>query len=92
MVQGWRAGGVDLTDVTVIRPSGTPVPGVRTMTQYPDETQRRRAEHPEVMQLSARIREIDSQINTLAGSIRNSIGTVTSERMGSLLTISIRPR
>ena len=40
MVQGWRAGGVNLTEVTVIRPSGTPVPGVRTLTEYPDETPR----------------------------------------------------
>lgn len=41
--------------------------------QYEDQTQRRRPEHPEVMQLSARIREIDGQINTIASSIRDSI-------------------
>jgi pyrroline-5-carboxylate reductase len=38
MVEGWRAGGVDMSAVTVIRPSGTPVEGVRTITTYPDET------------------------------------------------------
>ncbi len=37
MVDGWRAGGVDFSGVTVIRPSGTPVEGVRTVTDYPDE-------------------------------------------------------
>ena len=35
MVQGWRAAGVDFSNVTVIRPSGTPVEGVRTVTDYP---------------------------------------------------------
>ena len=36
MVEGWRAAGIDLAGVTVIRPSGTPVAGVRTVTTYPD--------------------------------------------------------
>lgn len=40
MVEGWRAGGVDLSGVTVIRPSGTAVEGVRTVTGYPDEQPR----------------------------------------------------
>ena len=40
MVEGWRAGGIDLSAVTVIRPSGTPVDGVRTLTSYPDESPR----------------------------------------------------
>ncbi|HXG81093.1 MAG TPA: pyrroline-5-carboxylate reductase dimerization domain-containing protein [Sphingomicrobium sp.] len=40
MVEGWRAGDVDLSGVTVIRPSGTPVEGVRTVTDYPDEQPR----------------------------------------------------
>ena len=40
MVEGWRAGGVDFSGVTVIRPSGTPVEGVRTVTDYPDERPR----------------------------------------------------
>ena len=40
MVEGWRAGGVDFTGVTVIRPSGTPVDGIRTLIDYPDEKPR----------------------------------------------------
>lgn len=40
MVDGWRTVGVDLSCVTVIRPSGTPVAGVRTVTDYPDEAPR----------------------------------------------------
>ena len=40
MVEGWRAAGVDLANVTVIRPSGKPVEGVRTVIAYPDEAPR----------------------------------------------------
>jgi len=40
MVEGWRAGGIDLSPVTVVRPSGAPVAGVRTVTAYPDEQPR----------------------------------------------------
>jgi pyrroline-5-carboxylate reductase len=35
MVEGWRSAGVDFSGVTVIRPSGTPVENVRTVTDYP---------------------------------------------------------
>lgn len=35
MVEGWRAGKVDFSAVTVIRPSGMPVEGVGTTTHYP---------------------------------------------------------
>ena len=41
MVEGWRAANVDFSGVTVIRPSGTPVNGIKTVTVYPsDETPR----------------------------------------------------
>lgn len=40
MVDGWRAAGVDLSGVTVIRPTGTPVREVRTVTAYPAESPR----------------------------------------------------
>jgi pyrroline-5-carboxylate reductase len=40
MVEGWRAAGADFTGVTVIRPSGTPVDGIRTLIDYPDEKPR----------------------------------------------------
>jgi pyrroline-5-carboxylate reductase len=35
MVEGWRAGGADFAGVTVIRPSGTPVEGIRTLVDCP---------------------------------------------------------
>src|SRR5688572_18687139 len=40
MVEGWRSAGVDFSAVTVIRPSGTPVEAIRTLTAYPDEQPR----------------------------------------------------
>jgi pyrroline-5-carboxylate reductase len=40
MIDGWRAGGADFAGVTVIRPSGRPVEGIRTLTDYPDEQPR----------------------------------------------------
>lgn len=40
MVEGWRAAAIDFSGVTVIRPSGTPVAGVRTVTDYPAEPPR----------------------------------------------------
>ena len=36
MVAGWRAAGIDLSGVTAIRPSGTPVDGVTTVTALPE--------------------------------------------------------
>ncbi len=36
MVAGWRSAGVDLTNAVVIRPSGKPVEGVRTVTRFAD--------------------------------------------------------
>ena len=40
MVEGWRAGGADFAGVTVIRPSGRPVDGIRTVTDFPNEQPR----------------------------------------------------
>lgn len=34
IVDGWRAAGLDLSPLTVIRPSGTPVEGARTVTAF----------------------------------------------------------
>jgi pyrroline-5-carboxylate reductase len=36
IVDGWRVAGIDLTAVTVIRPSGKPVEGTRTVTKFAD--------------------------------------------------------
>jgi pyrroline-5-carboxylate reductase len=36
IIEGWRAAGIDLSNVVVIRPSGMPVEGVRTVTRFAD--------------------------------------------------------
>ena len=36
IVDGWRTAGIDLSQAVVIRPSGTPVEGVRTVSALPD--------------------------------------------------------
>lgn len=36
IVEGWRSAGIDLSNATVIRPSGLPVVGVRTVTRFAD--------------------------------------------------------
>ena len=59
MVAGWRAAGVELSGVTVIRPSGTPVSGVRTVTAYP-------AEAPQFVMLGFKPQKLDEVVPGLA--------------------------
>ena len=35
IIEGWRLAGIDLSNVTIIRPSGKAVDGVRTVTSLP---------------------------------------------------------
>lgn len=68
MVDGWRAGGVDLSPVTVIRPSGTPVDGVRTVTSYPD------SERPRFVMLGFKPQKLDE----VAPLLRSHVGPETA--------------
>ena len=57
-------------------------PSIQTLSQsraeleatYQEERQHRKPDHPAVQQAQAKIREMDRQIATIAGSIRQSIG------------------
>ena len=57
-------------------------PAIQTLTQrraeleatYQEERQRHQPDHPAIIQAQARIREMDRQIGSIAGSIRQSIG------------------
>lgn len=60
MVAGWRAAGVDFTDVTVIRPSGTPVEGVNTVAGYPA------GEAPRFVLLGFKPQKLDEVVPKLA--------------------------
>jgi pyrroline-5-carboxylate reductase len=60
MVEGWRNGGLDLSGVTVIRPSGTPVDGIRTVTDYPV------GEQPRFVMLGFKPQKLDEIVPELA--------------------------
>ena len=86
MVEGWRAGGLDFSRLTVIRPSGTPVEGVRTMTSYPDERPRfvmlgfKPQKLDEVApELAARVGPETTMVSMLAGVSAESLRTRFSD-------------
>jgi pyrroline-5-carboxylate reductase len=54
MVDGWRAAGADLSPAVVIRPSGTPVDGIRTVTSFSDA-----GAPPEVVLLGFKPQKLD---------------------------------
>jgi len=60
MVEGWRAAGVDLGGVTVIRPSGLPVEGVRTVSEYPA------GEQPRLVMLGFKPQKLEEVVPGLA--------------------------
>ena len=60
MVEGWRAAGIDLGGVTAIRPSGTPVEGVRTVTALPED------ETPRFVMLGVKPQKLDEVVPGLA--------------------------
>lgn len=67
MVEGWRAAGVDLSCVTVVRPSGTPVEGVQTTSEYPA------GERPRLIMLGFKPQKLDE----VAPGIAPHIGSET---------------
>jgi pyrroline-5-carboxylate reductase len=60
MVEGWRAGGSDFAGVTVIRPSGTPVEGIRTLPSYPE------GEAPRFVMLGFKPQKLEGVVPQLA--------------------------
>lgn len=62
MVEGWRKAGVDLSQAVAIRPSGTPVEGVHTVTQLPDGS-------PELAMLGVKPQKLDEVAPALAAKV-----------------------
>jgi pyrroline-5-carboxylate reductase len=83
MVEGWRAGGLDLSGVTVIRPSGTPVDGVRTVTDYPDE-------QPRFVMLGFKPQKLDEVVPDLARHV--GAETVVVSMLAGVTAASLRER
>lgn len=54
ILDGWRVGGLDLSAVTVIRPSGKPIEGTQVLTGFPDA-----AEPPKLAVLGVKPQKLD---------------------------------
>lgn len=83
MVEGWRAGGADFSGVTVIRPSGTQVEGVRTITDYPDE-------QPHFVMLGFKPQKLDEIVPGLAPHIGSE--TYLISMLAGVSAASLRDR
>ena len=83
MVEGWRAGGADFTGVTVIRPSGTPVDGIRTLIDYPDEK-------PRFVMLGFKPQKLDEVAPGLAPHVGSD--TIVVSMLAGVSAVSLRER
>ena len=83
MVEGWRAGGADFAGVTVIRPSGAPVEGVRTVTDYPSEA-------PRFVMLGFKPQKLNEVAPGLAQHIRAD--TIVVSMLAGVTAASLRER
>lgn len=83
MVEGWRAGGVDFSGVSVIRPSGMPVEGVRTVTDYPDE-------RPRFVMLGFKPQKLDKVVPELGPHVGPE--TIVVSMLAGVSTASLRDR
>lgn len=85
VLEGWRSGGLDLGSVTVIRPSGTPVEGTRTVASASD------AGHPpELLVLAFKPQKLDE----VAPQLRLFLGarTVLVSLLAGVEAASLRQR
>ena len=69
MVAGWRAGGVDLSNLVVIRPSATPVEGARTVPTFADA-----GAPPKLVVLAFKPQKLDE----VAGQLRGYLSAKTT--------------
>lgn len=83
MVEGWRKAGADFSGVTVIRPSGTPIEGIRTLTQVPDE-------NPRFVMLGIKPQKLDEVTPTLTETCGS--GTVVVSLLAGVEVASLRAR
>jgi len=83
MVEGWRRADVDLDQVTAIRPSGTPVDGVKTVKQLP-------AGKPGFVLLGVKPQKLDEVAPTLASHLDSS--TILVSILAGVEVASLRHR
>ena len=83
IVEGWRVGGADFAGVTVIRPSGTSVEGIRTVTDYPDE-------QPRFVMLGFKPQKLDEIAPGLAPHVGDE--TILVSMMAGVTAAALRER
>jgi pyrroline-5-carboxylate reductase len=84
MVEGWQAAGVDFSAVTVIRPSGTKVEGVRTVTAYPA------GEAPRLVMLGFKPQKLDEIAPGLEPHVRSE--TILVSMLAGVTAATLRQR
>ncbi|HEY0629482.1 MAG TPA: pyrroline-5-carboxylate reductase dimerization domain-containing protein [Sphingomicrobium sp.] len=84
MVEGWRAGDADFSGVTVIRPSGTPVEGIRTLTDYPQ------GERPRFVMLGFKPQKLDEIVPGLESHVGAETWLVSM--LAGVSAVSLRER
>lgn len=84
MVDGWRSAGIDFSNVTVIRPSGRPVEGIRTLKDYPQD------EQPRLVLIGVKPQKLDE----IAPGLADFIGphTVIVSMLAGVSAASLRDR
>jgi len=84
MVAGWRSAGVDLSGVTAIRPSGTPVEGVTTVTALPG------SEAPRFVMLGVKPQKLNEVVPGLAPQIGHD--TILVSLLAGVSAATLRAR
>jgi pyrroline-5-carboxylate reductase len=85
ILDGWRTGGLDLSGVTVIRPSGTPIAGARVVSGYSDA-----GPPPALVVLAFKPQKLDE----VASELRRFLGarTVVVSLLAGVEAASLRQR
>lgn len=84
MVEGWRTAGIDLSAATAIRPSGTPVEGVRTVTALPQ------GEAPRFVMLGVKPQKLDEVVPGLTPHV--GAGTILVSLLAGVGAATLRER
>ena len=85
MVDGWRAAGIDLSSAVVIRPSGQPVEGIRTVTSLDDA-----GPPPQLIVLAFKPQKLDEIAPTLVPWLTSK--TVVVSVLAGVEAASLRSR
>jgi pyrroline-5-carboxylate reductase len=85
ILEGWRGGGMDLSGVTVIRPTGTPVEGARTVTSVAEA-----GPPPKLVILAFKPQKLDE----IAPELRRFLGarTIVVSLLAGVEAASLRQR